>query len=77
MVKVGRNSMEIYIFHVFYVMVFKEVGAFMMTLDSLVTCVTFQIVYSFTLSVVAIALSILTAEFFKGSVILKRLLFGL
>lgn len=74
---VGRNSMEVYIIHSFYIMVFKEVGAYMMTLNSLVTCITFQIVYSFILSVVAICLSILTADFLKGSVILKRLLFGL
>ena len=74
---VGKNSMEVYILHSFFVIVFKEVGSYMLTLDSLVTCVSFQLVYSFFLSIVAITLSILVAEFLKGSAILKRLLFGL
>ena len=74
---IGRNSMEIYLLHSFFVMIFKEVGVYMISLNSLVTCVTFQIVYSFVLSVIAITLSILIANFLKGSSILKRLLFGL
>lgn len=74
---IGRNSMEIYLLHSFFVMIFKEVGVYMISLNSLVTCVTFQIVYSFVLSVIAITLSILMANFLKGSSILKKLLFGL
>lgn len=58
-------------------MIFKEVGVYMISLNSLVICVTFQIVYSFVLSVIAITLSILMANFLKGSSILKKLLFGL
>lgn len=58
-------------------MIFKEVGVYMISLNSLVTFVTFQIVYSFVLSVIAITLSILMANFLKGSSILKKLLFGL
>lgn len=53
-------------------MIFKEVGVYMISLNSLVTCVTFQIVYSFVLSVIAITLSILMANFLKGSSILKN-----
>lgn len=74
---VGKYSLEIYILHIFYVMVFNEVGTFILTIDSIFTNITFQIVYSFILSVVAIILSILTADFLKGSKALKRLLFGL
>lgn len=74
---IGKNSMEIYILHVFFVLVVKEVGDFMMTLDSFVSVITFQIVYSFLVSLVAIVLSILTANFLKGSKLLKSLLFGL
>lgn len=69
---IGRNSMEIYLLHSFFVMIFKEVGVYMKSLNSLVTCVTFQIVYSFVLSVIAITLSILIANFLKGSSILKK-----
>ena len=39
----------------------------MISLNSLVTCVTFQIEYSFVLSVIVITLSILIANFLKGS----------
>lgn len=53
-------------------MIFKEVGVYMISLNSLVTCVTFQVVYSFVLSVIAITLSILMANFLKGSSILKN-----
>lgn len=74
---IGKNSMEVYILHVFYVIVIKEVGSYMMTMDSFVTVITFQIVYSFIVSIIAIILSILTASFLKGSKILKSLLFGL
>ena len=59
------------------ILTFKEVGVYMISLNSLVTFVTFQIVYSFVLSVIAITLSILMANFLKGSSILKKLLFGL
>ena len=69
--------MEIYLLPSFFVMIFNEVGVNMISLNSLVTCVTFQIVYSFVLSVIAITLSILMANFLKGSSILKKLLFGL
>lgn len=69
--------MEIYIFHVFFVMVFKEVGNYILNLDSMITNVTFQLVYSFLISSIAIVLSIITAEFLKGSEILKKYLFGL
>ena len=74
---IGKNSMEIYILHVFFVLVIKDVGNFIMTLDSFVSVITFQIVYSFLVSLVAIVLSILTANFLKGSKLLKSLFFGL
>lgn len=74
---IGKNSMEVYILHVFFVMVFKKVGVFMMSLDSPVTIVTFQLVYSFMLSLIAIILSIIASEFLKGSKMLKLLMFGL
>ena len=69
--------MDLYVLNYFLVMFFKDVGVYMISLNSLVTCVTFQIVYSFVLSVIAITLSILMANFLKGSSILKKLLFGL
>lgn len=74
---IGKNSMEVYILHVFFVMVFKKVGIFMMSLDSPITIVTFQIVYSFMLSLIAITLSVITSWFLKENKIIKLLLFGL
>lgn len=69
--------MEIYILHVFFVMVFKEVGYYILSIDTIITNVVFQLVYSFIIAVIAIVLSIITAEFLKGSELLKKYLFGL
>ena len=74
---VGKNSMEIYILHVFFVMVFKEVGSYILSIDSIITNAVFQLVYSFMIAVIAIILSIITAQFLKGSELLKKYLFGL
>lgn len=74
---VGKNSLEVYLLHVFFTMQFKEIGEFMLSLASPFTCITFQIVYSFVLSVISIGLSIFTADFLKNSNILKRFMFGL
>lgn len=74
---IGKNSMEIYILHVFFVMIFKEVGYYILSIDTIITNVVFQLVYSFIISVIAIVLSIITAEFLKGSELLKKYLFGL
>lgn len=73
---IGKYSLEIYILHVFFVMVFPAVGQYMLSIDNWMSVFTFQLVYSFCLSLIAIVCSMLTAKFIKTSTILKRLLFG-
>lgn len=73
---IGRYSLEIYILHVFFVMVFPAVGQYMLSIDNWMTVFTFQLLYSFCLSLIAIVCSMLVAKFVKTSTLLKRLLFG-
>lgn len=73
---VGKYSLEIYILHLFFIMVFSQVGNFMLHMETGVTVVTFQIVYSVALSLIAIVLSIVVANLIDSNIILKRLFFG-
>lgn len=73
---IGRYSLEIYILHVFFVMVFPAVGQYMLSIDNWMSVFTFQLLYSFCLSLIAIVCSMLVAKFVKTSTLLKRLLFG-
>lgn len=73
---VGKYSLEIYILHLFFIMVFSQVGNFMLHMETGVTVVTFQIVYSVALSFIAIVLSIVVANLIDSNIILKRLFFG-
>ena len=73
---IGKYSLEIYILHVFFVMVFPAVGQYMLSIDNWMSVFTFQLLYSFCLSLIAIICSMLAAKFVKTSTLLKRLLFG-
>ena len=73
---IGRYSLEIYILHVFFVMIFPAVGQYMLSMDNWMSVFTFQLLYSFCLSLIAIVCSMLAAKFVKTSTLLKRLLFG-
>ena len=73
---IGRYSLEIYILHVFFVMIFPAVGQYMLSIDNWMSVFTFQLLYSFCLSLIAIVCSMLAAKFVKTSTLLKRLLFG-
>lgn len=73
---IGKNSLEIYILHLFFIMVFQEIGIFMLSIEHWITSITFQIVYSLTISAISIFLSIITANILKSSNIIKRIMFG-
>lgn len=73
---IGKNSLEIYILHLFFIMVFQEIGIFMLSIEHWITSITFQIVYSLIISSISISLSIITANILKSSNIIKRLMFG-
>lgn len=72
---IGKRSLEIYIFHLFFVIQLPEVGEFW-TETNLPTCLVTQIVYSFFISLIAIVLSCYVAAFLKKNKILSKLLFG-
>lgn len=74
---IGIYSMEIYIFHIFFVMAFKEVGNYIMTIDSLGGSISIQIIYSLIVSMLAIYLSIITANFIKGNKYLSKFILGI
>ena len=74
---IGRNSMEIYILHVYFVWRYTDVGKFLLSNhDIWTTNMTFVIVYSLLTSSVAIFLSIIVSRFLSASNILHKLLFG-
>lgn len=74
---IGKNSLEIYILHLFFVMPFQEVGSYILRQPYFPMSVTLQIIYSLTISVIAIYLSIIFANFLKKNQLLSKLIFGI
>lgn len=74
---VGKNSLEIYILHIFFVMPFKEVGDYILGQNDFPFSLTLQICYSLVISVISIRLSIKIADFLKQNKCLSKLLFGI
>lgn len=73
---VGKNSLEIYIFHVFFIVPFQEVGSYLLNISSLPISVTLQLVYSLLLSVIAIGFSLIVSWVIKSNQILSKLILG-
>ena len=73
---IGRNSLEIYILHIFFVMPFKEVGDYILSLDNFPISFTLQLSYSLFISVLSILLSVTFADFFKKNNYISKLIFG-
>ena len=71
----GKNTLEIYVLHVFFVIQIPQVGEFWLN-TNLQTCITSQIVYCALVSVISIAISIILAQFLKRSRLLSSLMFG-
>lgn len=65
--KIGKNSMEIYVFHLFFVASFHEVGQYILHTSSLPLSITIQLTYSIGISAVAIILSLATARVVKSN----------
>lgn len=74
---IGRNSMEIYILHLFFVMPFNEVGLYILNQNNFALSITLQIIYSLVISSIAICLSVGCAKLLKQNKILSILLFGI
>lgn len=73
---IGRNSLEIYILHLFFVMPFHEVGTYILVQKNFAMSITLQVIYSFTISSIAIVLSIGVANILKKNKILSKIMFG-
>lgn len=71
----GKNTLEIYVLHVFFVFQIKEVGDFWLS-TNMPTCLTSQIVYCGIVSIISIGLALALAQFLKRSKLLSSLMFG-
>ena len=71
----GRNSLQIYILHVFFVIQLPAIGQFILYQKGM-TCVLLQFVYSFIITSIAITLSLLTARVLQRSPLLNSMFFG-
>lgn len=73
---IGQHSMEIYVFHLFFVIQLPSVGDFILTVTNFPTSITLQLAYSLTISVIAIFFSIIMAKIINCNYYLSKLLFG-
>lgn len=71
----GRNTMEIYILHVFFYIQIKSMGDFWLSTD-VRTCITTQIIYGTLITCLNIGLAVLSSKLIKKSEILNKLFFG-
>ena len=72
---IGKVSLPIYILHIVFVMQFSSVGLYILQ-QNVVTSITFQIVYSILLTIVAITCSIMLYKFLCYSKIIRLFFFG-
>ncbi len=59
--------MEIYIFHLFFIASFREVGQYILQINNLPLSITIQLTYSLLVSAVAIILSLSVARVIKSN----------
>lgn len=74
---IGKHSMEIYVLHLFFVMPFKDVGSYIITIKDLPQSLTLQITYAIVISSIAIVLSVVSANLLKSNKYLSKLMFGI
>lgn len=73
---IGKNSLEIYLLHIFFVMPFKEIGSYICKIDNLPFSITLQLSYSLVISFIAIFFSIILSSFLKRNALISKLFFG-
>ena len=71
----GKKSLAKYILHILFVIQFVKIGDFILAQNA-VTSVTVQIVYSLSVSSVAILLSLITYKILNSSPLIGYMLFG-
>jgi len=72
----GKNSLEIYVLHIFFVPHIHELGEYFLSPIPRVTVVNLQIVYSIIMAGVAISISLALAKLLSYNKYLKLMLFG-
>lgn len=73
---IGKKSLEIYMFHIFFLLSFTEVGTFILSINNFPTSMTFQLVYSLMVSSVGVLFSMLVGKLISFSDFLSKLFFG-
>lgn len=73
---IGKNSLEIYIFHLFFIISIKEVGDYILSTSDFATNITIQLIYSIVNTIIAILLSLATSKIIKKNKYLSKLIFG-
>lgn len=72
----GKYSMEIYVFHLFFVIQLPMFGNYLLTIDNFSTSISLQLTYSMLISVIAIFFSIIIAGVIKNNYYVSKFLFG-
>lgn len=73
---IGKNSLEIYIFHLFFIISIKEVGDYLLSISDFATNITIQLIYSITNTIIAVLLSLVISKIIKKNKYLSKLIFG-
>ena len=71
----GTKTLPIYILHILFVIQLDEVGYYILE-QTATTSITIQVLYSSSISIVAIMLSLITYKIIYRSILLRKLLFG-
>ena len=74
--KVGRYSMDIYVFHILFVMSIPQIGPFIRDNLNFVSSICLQICFSLAFTAFAIMASIVVAKFVRRSILLNKILLG-
>lgn len=73
---IGKNTLPIYIFHIYFVFQLSAIGSFILSLDNMAASISFQIVYATLVSVIAIILSILFATILRTNYYFRFVFLG-
>lgn len=73
---IGKNTLSIYIFHIYFVFQLPAVGSFILTLDNMAASISFQIAYATIVSVIAIMLSLFIAALLRTNYYFRLVFLG-
>ena len=73
---ISSYSMEIYVFHLFFLSPIQEVGIYIINISNFPISITIQLTYSLIISTIAIFFSIISAKVIKSNHLLSQLIFG-